>query len=108
MSPTIAKIVAISFSGATVNDPVTIENTTTGDLVTKHPDGTLFRVKGTAKTMLYDCNNFPSGWDVGDVIAFSIGGTKAGTEFVTLTKDEDAPQKATNTVVTSSTAVLSI
>ena len=102
-TPSIPKIIAVKFSGSTINDPVIIRNLTTGDIVNTHPTGELLRVKGKDRVVFYQLDNLPSGWSVGDKIAFSIGGSKAGTEIVTLTADTNAPQQSTNTTATVST-----
>ena len=107
-TPTISKPITVKFTGATANDPVAIENLTTGERVNKHPDGTLLRLESRQKGIIYDVNNFSSGWTVGDVISVSIGGTKAGTQLITLTADTESPQDATVTANAVSTAVLTI
>jgi hypothetical protein len=107
-SPTIAKPITVNFTGATTNDPVTVKNLTTGEIITKHPSGSLLRIEGRQKGIIVSANAFPSGWTVGDVLLFSVGGATAGSVLVTLTADTDAPQDSTTTAAAVSTAVLDI
>jgi hypothetical protein len=110
MSPTatITKPIAVKFTGATTNDPVKVENLTTGEIIKTRADGSLMRLESKEKGILFDCANFTSGWSVGDKVRVTLGGSKAGLVILTLTAATNAPQTSTVTAVAASTAVLSI
>ena len=110
MSPVIPKLVQFKFSGANENDPVTVYNSTKGEVVNTDQNDDLLRIaaKGVDRSVAVVLDNFSLGWEVGDVVYATVGGAKGGLATVTLTANTNAPQIGTVTVATASTAVLTI
>ena len=107
-TPAFPKIIKATFTGAATSDPVTITNVTTGESATTNHKGNTLRLESKHKSIIYDLDNLPNGWSVGDVIVVSIGGTKAGLNTITLTADTNKEQTSSTTATTVSTAVLTI
>ena len=106
-SPVFPKIISVEFSGATAKDPVTIENTRTGERRTTDNLGKTLQLD-SKKHIVFDLENLADGWIVGDVITVSIGGVKMGLKSITATAASAMPQRSTVTTIAVSTAVLSI
>lgn len=101
------KLLHITFTGGSTNDPVTLINQTTGEIVTKDASGSNLRLESRNKSVVVEMDTFKQGWLVGDVITASIGGSTAGTTAVTLTAGSGtAPQSATVTATAVSTTVI--
>ncbi len=107
-TPTIPKIVRVKFTGASTDDPVTVTNNATGEVIIrdKKVGGKLLRLDSKEQSIAISVDNFVNGWISGNVLTVSIGGLTAGTIAITLT--DATPQVETVTAVAVSTAVLSI
>lgn len=106
-TPTYPKLLKATFTGAATNDPVIVTNNRTGERIEKQNDA-LLRLESKSKSIIIQLDNFSSGWQVGDVITVSIGGTKAGTSSVTLTASSNRPQTTTVTAAAVNTSVKNI
>ncbi len=105
--PTIPKIIDIEFKDATDDNPSSIINNTTGEIVdSEKKEGDLLRIKD--EHIVFQPDNFVAGWTVGDVLTISIGGAKATSTNITLTAASNKPQTASVTAVAVSTVVLTI
>ncbi len=105
----IPKQIRVKFDGATTNDPVTVKNNTTKEIMTRDKkDGSLLRLDSKEQSVLINADNFVNGWVIGDVLTISIGGLTAGTTNVTLTVAKSSPQTSTVTAIAVSTAVIDL
>ena len=104
--PQFPKIIQVKFTGADENDPVTITNNRTGQVVNKDQSGDSLRLEAT-KQVVYDLNNLTEGYAIDDIITVSVGGANAGTTAITLTNAK-TPQISTVTATAVSTAVINI
>lgn len=108
-TPSFPKLIQLIAVSGNANDPVTIINTRTGEIVTRdRKDNSIFRLDSRQKSIVFDLTNLVSGYLVGDVLLFSVGGAKATTVAVTVTAATNAPQKIHSAATAVSTGVLNI
>ena len=107
-TPSFPRTIIVKFTGAATNDPVTVTNTETGEIMNKDTDGNELRLEAKDKGILFNANNFTQGVTTGDVLTVSVGGAKAATTQVTTTSGAAGPVESTVTATAVSTAVLTI